>query len=179
MYYSKIIKHDIANGDGIRVTLFVSGCTNHCKNCFQPQTWDFCYGTQFTKTPEDELINALKKPYIKGLTILGGEPMEPENQECLLPLLRRVRSELPDKDVWCYTGFTYEELTTEGTHCRCYYTDDMLNLIDFLVDGRFIEELKDISLRFRGSSNQRIIDVKKTIEGKSVVLYQLSHIYEK
>lgn len=179
MYYSKINKHDIANGDGVRVTLFVSGCTNHCKNCFQPQTWDFCYGKQFTKSTEDELMDALSKPYIKGLTILGGEPMEPRNQWWLSPFLSRIRDMLPDKDIWCYTGFTYEQLTTDGTYCRCYWTDELLKKIDYLVDGRFVDELKDISLRFRGSSNQRIIDLKRTREENSIVLYQDKPIYTK
>jgi len=179
VYYSKINKHDIANGDGVRVTLFVSGCTNHCKNCFQPQTWDFFYGKQFTKSTEDELMDALNKPYIKGLTILGGEPMEPRNQWWLSLLLSRIRGRLPDKDIWCYTGFTYEELTTDGTYCRCCWTDEVLEKIDYLVDGRFVDELKDISLRFRGSSNQRIIDLKRTREEKSIVLYQDRPIYTK
>lgn len=179
MYYSKINPRDIANGDGVRVTLFVSGCTNHCKGCFQPQTWNFEYGELFTAKTEQKILHDLSKSYIKGLTILGGEPMEPENQRALLPFVKKVREKCPDKDIWCYTGFTYEQLTTDGTYCRCYYTDELLKKIDYLVDGRFVDELKDISLRFRGSSNQRIIDLKRTREENSIVLYQDKPIYTK
>lgn len=142
-----------------RVTLFVSGCTNHCKNCFQPQTWDFCYGQPFTTETEDYLLSLLSPVYINGLTLLGGEPFEPENQRALVPFLRRVRQMYPDKTIWGFSGFTYEELTSDGTHPRCEVTDEMLSLLDVLVDGRFVEELKDLTLRFRGSSNQRLIDL--------------------
>ena len=159
MYYGEIKNCDIANGEGVRVTLFVSGCTNHCKNCFQPQTWDFCYGQPFTAETEDYLLSLLSPGYINGLTLLGGEPFEPENQRALLPFLRRVRQTYPDKTIWGFSGFTYEELTTDGTHPRCEVTDEMLSLLDVLVDGRFVEELKDLTLRFRGSSNQRLIDL--------------------
>ena len=159
MYYGEIKNCDIAYGVGVRVTLFVSGCTNHCKNCFQPQTWDFSYGQPFTQQTEEQLLKMLSPSYINGLTLLGGEPFEPENQRCLVPFLRRVRAAYPDKTIWGFSGFTYEELTTEGTHPRCEVTDEMLSLLDVLVDGRFVEELKDISLRFRGSSNQRLIDL--------------------
>lgn len=159
MYYGEIKNCDIANGEGVRVTLFVSGCTNHCKNCFQPQTWDFFYGQPFTQETEERLLQMLAPSYINGLTLLGGEPFEPENQRCLVPFLRRVRTTYPGKTIWGFSGFTYEELTTEGTHPRCEVTDEMLSLLDVLVDGRFVEELKDISLLFRGSSNQRLIDL--------------------
>ncbi len=159
MYYGEIKNCDIANGEGVRVTLFVSGCTNHCKNCFQPQTWDFTYGKPFTAETEEELLALLAPDYINGLTLLGGEPFEPENQRALVPFLRRVRRQYPHKTIWGFSGFTYEELTQEGTHCRCEVTDEMLSLLDVLVDGRFVEELKDISLRFRGSRNQRLIDL--------------------
>ena len=162
MYYGEIKDCDIANGEGVRVTLFVSGCTNHCKNCFQPQTWDFCYGQPFTAETEDYLLSLLSPGYINGLTLLGGEPFEPENQRALLPFLRRVRRELPSKTVWGYTGFLYEELLTGGSHPRCEVTDELFSLLDVLVDGRYVEELKDISLRFRGSSNQRLIDLVET-----------------
>ena len=141
------------------MTLFVSGCTNHCKNCFQPQTWDFAYGQPFTAETEDHLLELLAPDYISGLTLLGGEPFEPENQRVLVPFLRRVRAAYPKKNIWSFSGFTYEELTTDGTHPRCEVTDEMLSLLDVLVDGRFVEELKDISLRFRGSRNQRLIDL--------------------
>ena len=159
MYYSVIKNCDIANGPGVRVVLFVSGCRHHCPGCFQPQTWDFSYGQPFTAETEERLLQMLSPSYINGLTLLGGEPFEPENQRCLVPFLRRVRSAYPDKTIWGFSGFTYEELTTEGTHPRCEVTDEMLSLLDVLVDGRFVEELKDISLRFRGSSNQRLIDL--------------------
>ena len=162
MYYGEIKNCDIANGEGVRVTLFVSGCTNRCKNCFQPQTWDFCYGQPFTAETEAHLLDLPSPGYISGLTLLGGEPFEPENQRALVPFLRRVRAAYPAKTIWGFSGFTYEELTTEGTHPRCEVTDEMLSLLDVLVDGRFVEELKDISLRFRGSSNQRLLDLNAT-----------------
>lgn len=162
MYYGEIKDCDIANGEGVRVSLFVSGCTNRCRHCFQPQTWDFQYGQPFTEETEAQILSLLSPGYINGLTLLGGEPFEPENQRCLLPLLRRVRAAFPEKNVWAFSGFTYEELLTEGSHPRCEATDAMLSLLDVLVDGRFVEELKDISLRFRGSSNQRLIDLNAT-----------------
>ena len=159
MYYGEIKNCDIANGEGVRVTLFVSGCTNHCENCFQPQTWAFDYGRPFTEETEQYLMELLAPSYINGLTLLGGEPFEPENQRVLVPFLRRVRAAYPGKNIWSFSGFTYEELTTDGTHPRCEVTDEMLSLLDVLVDGRFVEELKDIALRFRGSRNQRLIDL--------------------
>lgn len=162
MYYGEIKDCDIANGEGVRVSLFVSGCTNRCKNCFQPQTWDFCYGQPFTAETEQKLLNMLSPSYINGLTVLGGEPFEPENQRCLVPFLRQVRAAHPQKTIWAFSGFTLEELQSDGSHPRCEVTDEMLSLLDVLVDGRFVEELKDISLRFRGSSNQRLIDLKAT-----------------
>ena len=162
MYYGEIKNCDIANGEGVRVTLFVSGCTNHCKNCFQPQTWDFTYGQPFTKETEAQLLYVLAPSHMTGLTLLGGEPFEPENQRALVPFLRRVRERYPRKNIWGFSGFTYEELTTDRTYPRCEATDEMLSLLDVLVDGRFVEELKDISLRFRGSSNQRLINLNAT-----------------
>ena len=171
MHYGEIKNCDIANGEGVRVTLFVSGCTNHCNNCFQPQTWDFNYGNPFTEETEAELFRLLSPRYIRGLTLLGGEPFEPENQRALLPFLRKLRRELPEKTVWAFTGFTWEELHTEGSHPRCEVTDELLNLIDVLVDGRYVEELKDIGLRFRGSSNQRLLDLNATrASGKLTLL---------
>lgn len=170
MYYGEIKNCDIANGEGVRVTLFVSGCTNRCEHCFQPQTWAFDYGQPFTEETEDQLLELLRPDYINGLTLLGGEPFEPENQRCLVGLLRRVRRELPEKTIWSFTGFTYEMLLTEGSHPRCEVTDEMLSLLDVLVDGRFVEELKDISLRFRGSSNQRLIDLNATRETGNLIL---------
>ena len=167
MHYGEIKNCDIANGLGVRVTLFVSGCTNHCENCFQPQTWDFCYGKPFTSETEDELIRLLSPDYINGLTLLGGEPFEPKNQRALLPFLRRVRRELPQKTIWSFTGFTWEELHDPAAYPRCEVTDELLSLLDVLVDGRYVDALHDISLRFRGSSNQRIIDLPATLaQGK-------------
>lgn len=159
MYYGKIKECDIANGAGVRVTLFVSGCRNHCKNCFQPETWDFYYGSPYTEETETHIIQSLSRPYIQGLTLLGGEPFEPENQKELVRLLRKVKKIYPEKDVWCYTGYTLDKALQEGSSCRCEVTDELLSLIDVLVDGRYIDEKKDISLKFRGSSNQRIIDM--------------------
>ena len=171
MHYGEIKNCDIANGPGVRVTLFVSGCTNHCKNCFQPQTWDFSYGQPFTAETEEKLIAMLTPSHINGLTLLGGEPFEPENQRALVPFLRKVRERLPGKTVWSFSGFTWEEMHTPGSHPRCEVTDDFLSLLDVLVDGRFVEELHDISLRFRGSSNQRLIDVPRTRASGSIVLW--------
>lgn len=171
MNYGEIKNYDIANGSGVRVTLFVSGCTNHCEGCFQPQTWDFAFGKPFTEKTEQELLEMLAPSYINGLTVLGGEPFEPENQRVLLPFLRRVKEKYPDKNIWVFSGFTYDELKKDGTHCRCECTDEMLSLADVLVDGRFVIGLKDISLKFRGSSNQRIIDLNRTRETGVLTLW--------
>lgn len=150
MNYAGIKKHDIANGPGVRVSLFVSGCRNHCPGCFNPETWNFDYGEPFTESTAEEIIEALRPSWMQGLSILGGEPMEPENQAALLPFLRRVKTELPDKDIWLYTGYVLEAVSDS----------ELLKLIDVLVDGPFLKEEKDISLAFRGSRNQRIIDMK-------------------
>ena len=171
MYYGEIKNCDIANGEGVRVTLFVSGCTNRCEHCFQPQTWDFSYGQPFTETTQTYLLSLLAPSYISGLTLLGGEPFEPENQRSLLPFLRRVRAALPQKDIWCFTGFTWEELHTPGSHPRCAVTDELLSLLDVLVDGPFVIALKNLGLRFRGSSNQRIIEVRPSLERGEPVLW--------
>ena len=167
MYYGEIKDCDVANGEGVRVSLFVSGCTNHC---FQPQTWAFDYGQPFTEETEAYLLSLLSPSYINGLTVLGGEPFEPENQRPLLPFLRKVQAAYPKKDIWVFSGFTYEELLTEGSHPHCEATEELLSLVDVLVDGRFVEARKDISLRFRGSSNQRLIDLNATRAAGSVVL---------
>ena len=159
MHYGEIKNCDIANGDGVRVSLFVSGCTNRCPHCFQPQTWDFQYGSPFTAETEEKLLSLLAPPFINGLTLLGGEPFEPENQRALVPFLRRVRAQYPEKTIWSFSGFTYEELITPGSHPHCEVTGEMLSLLNVLVDGRYIEAEKDISLRFRGSRNQRLIDL--------------------
>ena len=171
MHYGKINKCDIANGEGIRVSLFVSGCRNRCKGCFQPETWDFNYGYEFTESTAEEIFLALDNASVRGLTILGGEPMEPENQKGLLPFLLEIKSRFPQKTIWLYTGNTYEELI--GNHKNhTEYTDKILSLIDILVDGRFVEEEKAIGLRFRGSKNQRIIDMKATLEHGKIVLWE-------
>ncbi|MGN0571341.1 MAG: anaerobic ribonucleoside-triphosphate reductase activating protein [Candidatus Fimenecus sp.] len=171
MRYGAIKKRDIANGIGVRVVLFVSGCTHHCKGCFQPETWDFHYGQDYTEDTENEIIDALRPDFIDGLTLLGGEPFEPQNQAELVKLLRRVRCELPQKTVWAFSGYTYEELTGES-RARCAVTDEMLSLIDVLVDGEFVEEKRNISLQFRGSENQRLIDVPKTRENGEIIWWQ-------
>ena len=159
MYYTKIKKCDVANGVGVRVTLFVSGCRNHCPGCFQPETWDFFYGSQFTEDTEKEILRMLSPSYISGLTLLGGEPFEPENQRALLPFMRKVRETYPNKNVWAFTGYTWEQLHNPSSHPCTEVTEELLSLIDILVDGPFLEERKNISLRFRGSDNQRIIDL--------------------
>lgn len=154
MYYGNLKKCDIANGIGVRVTLFVSGCTNHCPDCFQPQTWDFHFGRPFTADTEREIFAELDKSYVDGLTVLGGEPFEPENQRDLLPFLREVRRRYPGKTIWCFTGFRLEdELLREGSHPRCAVTDDLLSCIDVLVDGRFCGGGKGHQSQFRGSRN--------------------------
>lgn len=170
MHYGKIREIDIANGKGVRVTLFVSGCRNRCKNCFQPETWNFDYGEQFTEETESYIIKLLSEPYISGLTLLGGDPMEPENQSVLLGLIRKVKEIYPDKSIWCYTGYTIEQLCDDSHRCRCEHTDGMLSLIDVLVDGRYIDELRDISLKFCGSTNQRVINLNRSRECGKIVL---------
>ena len=170
MHYGSIKPLDVANGEGVRVSLFVSGCRNHCANCFQPETWDFCYGQPYTAETEGRILSLLNPVYVDGLTLLGGEPFEPENQRELVNLLRRVRAQHPEKTVWCYSGYTLEQIQG-GAHPHCEVTDEMLGMIDVLVDGRFVEELKDISLKFRGSANQRIINVKRSLESGEIQLY--------
>jgi anaerobic ribonucleoside-triphosphate reductase activating protein len=173
MNYANIKEFDIADGPGVRISLFVSGCRHHCKGCFNAMTWDFNYGKPFTKKEEDRILELLAPSYIQGLTVLGGEPFEPENQREIVKLIRRVRKECPGKTIWMYSGNTYEEML-EGGYRHIEVTDEILDQIDVLVDGRFEEELKDISLNFRGSSNQRIIDMKKTRASGEVVLHPLN-----
>lgn len=174
MNYSVIKNCDIANGEGIRVTLFVSGCRNHCEHCFQKETWDFDFGTPFSESTKKEILELLKPDYIKGLTLLGGEPFEPENQEALLDLLKTVKYVYPNKDVWCFTGFTLDREIWGKSRASGEMADEMLKYIDILVDGRFVENLKNLSLKFRGSSNQRIIDVKKSLKNKKIILSKLN-----
>ena len=175
MNYGTIKKNDIANGSGVRVSLFVSGCTHHCPGCFNEEAWDFCFGNPFTEKTAGEILDALSPDYIDGLTLLGGEPFEPENQMALVPFLEKVRERYPQKTLWCYTGYTLETDLLRDSRARCGYTDRMLSMIDVLVDGRFVEALKDISLPFRGSSNQRIIDLKAALECGSVKLLEMGN----
>lgn len=173
MNYGEIKKFDIANGEGVRVSLFVSGCTHHCKGCFNADTWSFNFGKEYTKETEEEIVKAVKSSYINGLSLLGGEPFEPVNQAELVKLLRRIKSEVPQKDVWCYTGYLFDkDLQNPESRAYCEHTAEMLSYIDVLVDGEFIEELKDISLEYRGSSNQRVIDVKASLKSDSIVWWQ-------
>lgn len=172
MYYGEIKKCDIANGEGVRVSLFVSGCTHHCPGCFNQDTWDFSYGKEYTDETEQEIIEALSPDYINGLSLLGGEPFEPQNQQVLVQLLRKVREQYPQKTIWCYSGYLFDRELLSESRARCEYTDEMLSMIDILVDGRFVEKLKDIRLVFRGSSNQRIIDVKKSLNNGEVILWE-------
>ena len=165
MHVGEVMTADVANGEGMRVSVFVSGCRNHCKGCFQPQTWDFNYGREYTPEIEQFIIDELSKSYYDGITILGGDPMEPENQEPVLRLLRRIKKELPDKNVWVYTGYVYDrDLVPGGKRFVDGVTRELLESIDILIDGRFVEELKNLMLNFRGSGNQRIIKMKETLE---------------
>ncbi len=175
MNYGEIKTTDIANGVGIRTSLFVSGCTHHCKGCFNEDTWDFCYGKPFTKEVEDEIIETLRPVYVTGLTILGGEPMEVVNQKALRPFIERVKKEFPNKTIWIYSGYLWEELNDEkNKRCHSEDTEAILSMIDVLVDGEFVLDLKNISLKFRGSSNQRIINVKDTLREGKIVLSELN-----
>ncbi len=175
MNYGNIKECDIANGPGVRVSLFVSGCRHHCKGCFNEETWDFQYGNPYTEETEETIINLLKAGYIQGLSLLGGEPFEPENQHELVKLLRRVRETYPEKDIWCYSGYLYDVDMVPGGRVYTDVTEEMLSYLDVLVDGRFVEAQKDVTLHFRGSRNQRIIDVKKSREANEVVLSPLNN----
>ena len=171
MYYGALKKTDIANGPGVRVSLFVSGCTHCCKECFNPETWDFSYGEEFTDRVRAEILKALSPDYIQGLTILGGEPFEPENQRGLLPLYRDVREHRPKKSIWVYTGYTLERDLLQESRARINITDEILSMVDVLVDGEFQIERKNISLKFRGSENQRLIHLPRTrAQGHTVLL---------
>lgn len=162
MNYGEIKKTDIANGEGVRVTLFVSGCKIHCPGCFNSCTWDFEYGKPFTPEVQEEVIQSLKPEYISGLTVLGGEPFELENQKELVKFLSLVKRTYPEKTIWCYTGYIYDvDLLPSDGKRHCDVTEEMLSYIDVLVDGPFMQDLKDITLKFRGSRNQRILELKK------------------
>lgn len=172
MNYADIKQYDVANGIGVRVSLFVSGCTHHCKECFNKEAWDFDYGKPFTDKEADDIISYLKPDYVAGLSLLGGEPLEPVNQEGLLPLLRRVHNEYPNKTVWCYTGYLFDRDILERMCRESDVTKEILSYIDILVDGEFVLERKNLKVNFRGSDNQRIIDVKKSLETGEIVHWE-------
>lgn len=172
MNYADIKQYDVANGLGIRVSLFVSGCTHHCKNCFNKETWDFHFGNPFTEAEIEKILEYLKPSYVSGLSLLGGEPFEPENQPGLLTLVKKVKEVYPDKDIWCYTGYLFDEDICGKMLDQVPETRELLACIDVLIDGPFIEERKNLKIRFRGSDNQRIIDVKKTMEAGEIVLWE-------
>lgn len=171
MYYGNIKKYDIANGEGVRISLFVSGCTNHCKNCFQPETWDFAYGKPYTKETEAEILDFLKNDFCKGLSLLGGDPFEFSNQEELVKLCKKAKELYPNKDIWAWTGFILDQDLLDGGRRHGPMTDELLSYIDVLVDGPFVEEKKNIQLAFRGSENQRVIDLKKSLAQNEIILY--------
>ena len=171
MNYAAIKEYDIANGEGVRITLFVSGCTNHCFNCFQPETWDFNYGQPYTKDTKQHILKFLDNPLVSGLTLLGGDPFEFSNQESLVELCKEVKELYPDKNIWTYTGFILDQDLLEGGKRHGPYTDELLTYIDILVDGPYIDSQRNISLKFRGSENQRIIDLKKSLQEQEVILY--------
>ncbi len=173
MNYATIKWTDIANGEGVRISLFVSGCTHRCKNCFNEVAWDFSYGEPFTEAVAEKILNGLDSSFIAGISLLGGEPLEPQNQEALLPFIKEVKRRYPQKTVWCYTGFVLDEKkgVLKEKKKNTAYTQELISLFDVLVDGAYIEKLKDIRLKFRGSSNQRVIDVQKTLKQGECVLY--------
>ncbi len=172
MNYATIKSFDVANGPGVRVSLFVSGCTHRCKNCFNEEAWDFNYGEEFTEKEAERILEALKPDYIKGFSLLGGEPFEPKNQAVLCNLLPRIKAVYPEKDIWCYTGYDYEKDLMTYRLTDKDITEKMLSNIDILVDGKFVEELKNLKLRFKGSENQRIIDLKKSRKENKIILWE-------
>ena len=172
MNYATIKELDVANGTGVRVSLFVSGCTHHCPECFNSEAWDFNYGSEYTEETESKIMKLLERSYIEGFSLLGGEPFEPCNQRVLVKLLEKIKRTYPEKTVWCYTGYLYDEELKKDSRARCEVTDRMLDMIDVLVDGRFVAEKKNLNLRFRGSSNQRVIDLNKTRESGTVTLWE-------
>lgn len=172
MNYAELKPYDVANGIGIRVSLFVSGCTHHCKGCFNADTWDFNYGKPFTDEVIDEILEYLEPDYIEGLTLLGGEPMEPSNQEGILPLLRKVKQRYPKKNIWLYSGYLFDK-DILGKMCKeSEITKEIISYIDILIDGEFQIENKNLKVNFRGSDNQRIIDVKKSLEANEVIHWE-------
>ena len=173
MNYATIKYYDIANGPGVRTSVFVSGCRHHCPGCFNEVAWDFGYGQPFDKAVRNEIFASCQPDYIAGISLLGGEPFEPENQRALLPFLKKVRERFPKKNIWCYTGYLFDKELLGESRARCECTDEMLSLIDVLVDGEFVQELYSVALAFRGSENQRIIDVKKSLETGEIVWHAL------
>lgn len=171
MNYAEIKYCDVANGPGVRTSLFVSGCSHHCPGCFNEIAWDFNYGKPFTQDTIDSIIESLKPDYIQGLTLLGGEPFEYSNQKGLLPLVRQIREVLPQKDIWCFTGFLFDKDIIENMCKKWKETNELLSYIDVLVDGRFVEELKNLNLKFKGSENQRTILVNESLKSGNVILY--------
>lgn len=171
MHYATIKNCDIANGPGVRVSLFVSGCTHHCKGCFNEVAWDFNYGEPFTQDTVDKILDMLKPDYVRGLTLLGGEPFEPQNQGSIVELLRAIKENYPDKSIWAFSGYLFERITS-GTLGDWEITSEYLSYLDVLVDGPFVEEKKNLNLRFRGSENQRLIDVPASLKENKVVLWQ-------
>ena len=169
MNYADIKKIDVANGEGVRVSVFVSGCNHHCKGCFNQCAWDFNYGKKFTEKEEQQIIDYMNHDYISGLSLLGGEPLEPKNQEGLLPLVKKVKEKFPDKNIWCYTGFDFEKDVVGKMAKNNETTRELLKYIDVIVDGKFEEDKRDLKLQFRGSSNQKIVDVKKSLRTGQIV----------
>lgn len=176
MHYGEILTNNIANGTGVRLCLFVSGCRNHCKGCFQPETWDFCYGKEFTEKTEKFILEELEKDTYEGITILGGDPFEKENQPVVSDLIDKIRNKFRDtKNIWMYTGYIYDKDLLENGRQYTRYTDNILDKIDILVDGPFVEDLKNITLNFRGSSNQRIIKMPETRKNKIIIVSELNN----
>jgi anaerobic ribonucleoside-triphosphate reductase activating protein len=171
MYYGAIKKYDVANGEGVRISLFVSGCTNACEDCFQPETWDFRYGSAYTKETEQEILDFLDNSFCAGLSLLGGDPFEIANQREVVQLCKKAKEHHPEKNIWAWTGFLLDQDLLEGGKRHCEVTDELLSYIDVLVDGPFMKERKNLSLAFRGSENQRVIDVKKSLQQQDIVLY--------
>ena len=172
MNYATIKNNDIANGPGVRVSLFVSGCTHHCPGCFNEEAWDFEYGQPFTQETIDSILQMLKPAHIKGLTLLGGEPFEPQNQPAVVELLRQVKALYPEKSIWAYSGYLFDKDILAGRLGPKEITDEYVSYLDVIVDGRFVQSKKNLSLRFRGSENQRLIDVKASLSAGEVILWQ-------
>lgn len=169
MNYATIKRVDVANGPGVRVSLFVSGCTHHCKGCFNAEAWDFSYGKPFTEETQEELLSLMAPDYIEGITLLGGEPLEPQNQEGLLPFIRQVHARYPGKTIWCFTGYDFEKDVLARMMAESEVSRQLIPLFDVIVDGKFVEEKRNLSLKFRGSENQRVLNVKKSLEAGHAV----------